>query len=206
MISLPANYVSEEEAKQILEPHLSTLSNCLKIAWQQWESFDQKAPELRFPLAPRTRACFIYDHICHEIKHQFEGKSGVTIDDKPGFLLLNIENLLLIRFKKLNTASQGNNIPTIQQNIYNLQLELPGIPNSAARITIGYLLDKVQTAIKDIRVTFPVGRRGKKVLWSFSILGTKLEAVQPEMEFEEPAKPKVRAKGTAQEKRKTSGQ
>src|SRR6266550_8191741 len=136
MISLPANYVPEEEAKQILEPHLLTLSNCFKIAWQQWKRFDQKAPELRFPLAPRTRACFIYDHICHEIKHQFEGKSGVTIDDKPGFLLLNIENLLLIRFKKLNTASQASNIPTIQQNIYNLQLELPGIPNSAARITI----------------------------------------------------------------------
>jgi hypothetical protein len=206
MNSLPSNYISEDEAKRILEPHLSTLTNCIKTAWQQWEGFDQEAPDLRFPLAPRTRACFIYDHICHEIKHQFEGKSGVTIDDKLGFLFLNIENLLLMRFKKLNTASQASNIPTIQQDIYNLQLELPGIPNSAARISAGYLLDKIQATIKDIRVAFPVGRRGRKVLWSFSILGTRLEAVQPEMEFGEPAKPKVRAKGVVQEKRKTSGQ
>ena len=204
--TLPANYISEEEAKKILESHLPILTNCIKVAWQQWERLDEKAPDLRFPLAARTRACFIYDHICYEVKHQFEGVSGVSINDKPEFVLLNIENLILIRFKKLNSASQGSNIATIQQDNYNLQLELPGIPNSAARITAGYLLDKIQATIKDIRIAFPVDRRGKRVLWSFSLLGTKIEVVQPEMEFKEPTKPRVKAKAVIQKTRKTSEQ
>jgi len=142
--------------------------------------------------------------MCHEIKHQFEGVSGVSIDDKHGFLLLNIENLLLMRFKKLNKFYQASNIATIQQDTYNRQLELPDIPDSAARVTAGYLLDKIhQAGMKDIRVVFPVGPKGKNILWSFSILGTNVEAVQPEMEFEEPAKPRVKAKGIVQETRKT---
>ncbi|HYT43547.1 MAG TPA: hypothetical protein VEP90_14510, partial [Methylomirabilota bacterium] len=157
MNSLPANYISEEATREILKPHLSTLTNCITTPWQQWERFGEIAPDLRFPLIARTRACFIYDHICHEIKHQFEGISGVSVDDRRGFLLLNIENLLLMRFKKLNKSFQASNIATYQQENYSLQLELPGIPDSAARITAGYLLDKIQAGMKDIRIVFPIG-------------------------------------------------
>jgi hypothetical protein len=205
MISLTANYISEEEAQKILEPYLLTLTNCMKVAWQQWERLNEfDNSRIRYPLTARTRACFIYDHICHEIKHQFEGVSGVSIDDSRGFLLLNIQNLLLMRFKKLNRFNQASNIATYQQETYSLQMELPDIPDSAARITVGYLLDKIhQAELRDLRVVFPVGSRGKNILWSFSILGTKVEAIQPEIEFEEPAKPRVKAKGIVQETRKT---
>lgn len=206
MITLPANFVSEDEARKILEPYLTTLVNCIKAPWQKWERLNEIAPDLRFPLTARTRACFIYDHICYEIKHQFAGISHATIDDHRGFLLLNIENLLLVRFKKLNSSYQSSNITTDQQNRYNCQLELPGIPNAAARVTAGYLLDKIQAQIRDIRVTFPVGSNGRNVLWSFSILGTAIEAIQPEIGFEEPAKPRVKAKGITQDTRKTSTQ
>ena len=121
--------------------------------------------------------------------------------------MLNIENLLLMRFKKLNKFYRASNIATYQQEVYNLQMELPNIPDSAARITAGYLLDKIHQAdMKDICVVFPVGSKGKNILWSFSILGTNVEAVQPEMEFEEPAKPRVKAKGVGQNKKETSGQ
>src|SRR5579862_5340370 len=77
-ISLPDNYLSEEDAKKILEPHLDVLTNCFKAAWQKWQRFstDSSTADLRYPLSPRTRACFIYDHICHEIKHQFNEISG----------------------------------------------------------------------------------------------------------------------------------
>lgn len=208
-ILLPNNYISEEEARKILEPHLAILTNCFNTSWKKWERFgaDPSTSDLRFPLSPRTRACFIYDHICHEIKHQFDGISNVSIDDSHGFLKLNIQNLILIRFKKFNSASQSSNIATCQQDRYNRQMELPGIPNAAARITAGYLLDRIhQTDLKDIRVAFPTGPKGKNVLWGFSILGTKIEAIQPEMEFIEPAKPKVKAKGVTQDTRKTSEQ
>lgn len=207
MISLTAKYVTEEKTRQILEPYLPILTSCLKVPWQQWERLkEEKTYDLWFPLTPRTRACFLYDHICHQIRHQFEGICGVTITEEHGFLLLNVQNLLLIRFKKLNSFGQASNVHTQQQKDYNLQLELPGIPNSAARITAGYLLDKLQNDVEDIRVVLPIGARARQVIWSYSILGNRIEAIQPEMEFEEPVKPKVKAKRVTQVARKTSEQ
>src|SRR5690348_15539777 len=90
MISLLENLISEEEAKRILDPHLTKLAHCFQVAWQQWETFGTDASAIRYPLSARTRACFINDHICHQIRHQFADVNGVTYDDRHGFLLLNI--------------------------------------------------------------------------------------------------------------------
>lgn len=203
MLFLPSNYISEEDAKKILEPHLIILSNCIKAAWLKWENLNEIAPDFRFPLSSRTRACCIYDHICHEIKHQFLETKGVYVSESRGFLLLNIDGLVLIRFKKINSLNKSSNIATYQQYVYNAQLELPGIPNSAARLTAGYLLDKFQASIKDMRMTFPM-RKG--VLWSFSLPGTEIQAIQPPMPFEEPVKAKVKAKGVSHDTKKMSEQ
>jgi hypothetical protein len=68
-----------------------------------------------------------------------------------------------MRFKKLNKFYRASNIATYQQEVYNLQMELPNIPDSAARITAGYLLDKIHQAdMKDICVVFPVGSKRKE--------------------------------------------
>lgn len=193
-------FLAEEKARKILNPHLPKLADCFKSAWQKWDRLAEVAPDLRYPLSARTRAGFIYDHICNEVRHQFEGVPGVTLVDSVGFLILTIENSLILRFKKLNKRDQSSNISTAQQERYIQQEPLPGLPEGT-RLTAGYILDKIQAQIDDIRVTFPVGKRAKDILWSFSILGTGIDVMQPQLalDFEEPVRAKIKVKGLTED-------
>jgi hypothetical protein len=187
------------EAKKLLEPHISTLNEIFMTAWQK---IGQIPSELSYPIGSRSRACVMYDYICYEAKHKFSEVAGVSVTDYPNFLVLNFNNLLLMRFKMLDEYLRASNIPTCQQKNYNdqnKQLELPNIPPSATRIIAGYQLDRAQISIKDVIITCP---QGNDNIWHFSIFGNGPDASQQVLPIDEPPMngPKVKAKNI----RKTS--
>lgn len=199
------NWLQDENAEmvlvhKILEPHELNITEAFKVAWQAWQALCQSQSELlRRPLGARTRANFINDHICHEIKQRFNDMPGVSIAEHMGFLILNFSNLVLLRFKMLNDARQASNIQTQRQKDYDNQLELPDLPPKAIRIVAGYQLDRVtQTQISDILITRPVR---KNVLWHYSILKDGVATLQSSLLAEEqpsqtaqPEKRRVKAK------------
>jgi hypothetical protein len=71
-----------------------------------------------------------------------------------------------LRFKKLRESLLTSNIPTRRQTLLALQLHLPDFPD-APRLVVGYLLNRLQTDIKDILIVYAVG---KDVKWFISIL------------------------------------
>jgi hypothetical protein len=157
--------ISRDEARGTLEPHFPVLRQVLRDAWEEWE----RVPvEQRSKLNARARANCLYDFIVHYAKLHFADVPGVIPFERRGLFLLGFSGRLTIRFKKLGAGNRASNIQTKQQVDFNLQIDLPGIPR-AFRLTVGYVLDAMQTSIKDVLVTHQTGRR---VEWGIPIAQT----------------------------------
>ena len=171
-------------AADILTPHIPILHACFKAAWESWERFGAVLPELRYVLTPRTRAGFVNDHICQEVKVRFAGVPNARVEEVSGLVLLTLHDLsteepaLIMRFKKLNRELLSSNIPTAQQIEFSRQLRLPGFP-SVTRLTAGYQLDMLQSAIQDLWVTCAVQNN---VLWAIPILDEEAGGVEIQIE------------------------
>lgn len=156
--------ISQARAKRILAPYLSLLAECVERAWARW--WEEIPPSARLAADPRGRAAMVYCFIIDEARARFDSMSGVSIRKTPqGLLWVNIQGLLLVRFKKLDETKRGSNVPTEFQRDYTLHRELPHLPRKTPRLVIGYQLDRSQTKITDILVTFRVG---DVVKWHFS--------------------------------------
>lgn len=155
-------FISEGEAKKILEPHFPAFRRIMYAAWAEWELISS---EQRAKLLARARANCLYDFIVHHAKVHFDKVKGVEPFERRGLFLLGFYGLLTIRFKKLGRGKRSSNIQTQQQIDFNLQIDLPGIPK-AVRLTIGYVLDIPQTRIKDVLVTL---QTGSQLAWHFPI-------------------------------------
>jgi hypothetical protein len=183
----------QDEAQELLEPHLPRLKEIFVTAWTK---FGQIPTELSYSITPRSRACIVSDYICHEVRHKFDNVVGVSITDYPDFLVLNFYNLLLMRFKMLDECLRTSNVLTYRQKTYNdqdKQLELPSMPPLATRVVAGYQLDRVQANIKDALITCP---HKNSIVWSFSFFGDEPGASQQVLPTDEPPMkgPKVKAK------------
>jgi hypothetical protein len=198
---LPEHVISEDGAKKLLERYLSLFKRSISDGWRAWESLGKKAPDLRAPLSKQCRARFIYDHIVEAAKAHFAADQRVTIIEKCGLLTLRVDNkngTAILRFKKVDDKMRARNYPTQQQLRFSLQLQLPGWP-TATRLIAGYQLDLLETQIKDVVITCPVGN---KVEWFFSIAdaeeigGTVTLPVTPVI----PAAPVVTARGVRKTK------
>jgi hypothetical protein len=162
--------IPKDDAETIFKPYFQDLSEIINGAWTAWEEFQKVAPDLWMPLRARTRANFIYDHIVHRATEKFdnqESKSkGIGLEEKRGFLLIHIANKLTIRFKKFRGKKwQVSNVQTMQQVLFSLQLDIPGLPKST-RVVVGYKLNELQTAIDQLAITC---RSGEQLEWVIEI-------------------------------------
>lgn len=147
--------ISEDEARQILEPHYGRLRACHRWAWEQWED---KTPEEQLLYSPRSRASFIHDCIVSRAQIEFAGLPGVKMADDHGFLVLVFEDVVMLRFKKFRDRNLGTcGIATQQQQRFALQQPpISGFP-IASNVVSGYLLDELQASMSMVAITCSVG-------------------------------------------------
>ena len=181
-----------EHVEAILKPYHNDLVQCVSRGWQTWRDLQMNYAGKAAVLKTRTRANFVNDYISDEAKSTFSGNPNVILSESYGFLVLSIADLISARFKKLNSQGRTSNIKTRQQRlIYNSDQELPGF--SSMRVSIGYILDPLQTEIADVRVVYERGI----ATWYYSILG-KGAVIMDEMVLDTPLEtsiaPIVRAK------------
>lgn len=163
--------VSSDEARKVLEPYLELLAHCFRDGWEQWCVLRDEHPALARPLSTRTRANFVNDHIWNAIKQRFSNLQDVHIVEQGGLRTVNVADRLLLRFKKLTNQLRSSNIQTRQQTSFLYQLSIPGIPE-LTRLTAGYLVNRLQTDIDDVFITYPVG---SSIEWAFAIPQTSTE-------------------------------
>jgi hypothetical protein len=149
------NVISRDTADLIIRPHQDAISSCLYNAWDRWRD------DTVLPTAVRagTRANLVYDYAVDEAWRILNGRDGLTLTEQRGFLLVSIEEKLLLRFKKFRTGLATSGIPTGQQQLFAWQqLTLDQMPEMT-KIVAGYLLDDFQRDIARAAITCSIGAR-----------------------------------------------
>lgn len=166
------NYdITKEDAEDLLKPYFPILSGIVKTGWADWESLTD---EQRAKLDARARANCVNSFIVHNARGVFDDTNDVKVTDARGLFLLDFQDELNLRFKKLTKNKKPSNVSTNQQVEFSMQMALPNMPK-VVRLTLGYILDATQTVISDILIVY---HQGRKLAWEISILNSQSSVVQ----------------------------
>lgn len=133
--------LSLQQAVQILEPYKEIILSEMQKSFEQHLSVRNFiSEEIGFyPLKPRTKAGLISEFVESNISQAFAEIEKVTSGVFNGVFGLNVENLMFIRFKKMNKDFKTGNIDTIQQRKLQNQSTLNGFPDKPTIIFAGYI-------------------------------------------------------------------
>jgi hypothetical protein len=190
--------ISRADAQAVMQPHLDNLAAAIQEGWAVWE---QKAEPY---FTTRARANIVNDAIWAAVQRRFYGVQGTHLVVKRGLRMLQIEERVVVRFKKLDHELRPKNFLTQQQLAFVRQEPLPGIP-AVTRLTAGYVLTALQNDIERIAVTL---QRPDSLAWAFEIpLGGKAVTIATikSVDIETTRERKVRPKKVNDNERTDSG-
>ena len=148
------------------EQQLAFAEPILRSLYEGWQAAADRYAEYNERHAAEhddtTAAMCVRAHMFHEVKRRFYERPGCTVRDVRGLKVLLFRDKQVWRFKKVNAVGRHANYPTQQQADFDDQWPLPGIPEQAARLTSGYMLDAAGKSIERIVVARVLGRN---VLW-----------------------------------------
>jgi hypothetical protein len=92
--------ISQSAALTLLQPYLQSIGRCILDGWAVYqEKYIEVAPEH----STTTRPSIIRDHIVARIRRAFDGERNIKIiEKKNGLFCLVIDQIIAIRFKKLD--------------------------------------------------------------------------------------------------------
>jgi hypothetical protein len=168
---------SREVVAVRLQPHLPTLDQCFRAAWQRWIKWLKRLEGPPTDVSARTRASVLYDFIVAEAVRAFLAKDGIRVKRERGFLVLRFQDRVALRFKKFRsrTLSVSAN-KTEQSELFSGQmLEFPsGSPKPMTHVIAGYLLDGLAMDIAMLAITCTCD--GKPLWAPIEILPTSADA------------------------------
>lgn len=139
--------LKRDEAIPIIAPHAERL---YYIAATPLSDYLKTYPNLTIHCAT-TRAGILHDLMIDKARKEFLGVKGVRLIDAPmGVTLIEIDEKVLIRCKKLDEGGLPSNYPTGRAVEYDNGDDLPGIPPEPQRLTLGYRLNRLQTGLRDV--------------------------------------------------------
>src|SRR5262245_44195774 len=127
---------------------------------------DAYSIEARADHTDRAMANCVYSHAEKRMINAAAETARLTALSVRGLNVLNYDDKALIRFKKVSANGKHRNYQTKQQQRYDDQLPLPGIPEPAFRLTAGYQLDATGSALERIMIARPIG---KSIFWAAQV-------------------------------------
>lgn len=170
----------KEEILSIIAPYLEKIHECIVLAWKD---YNKECESIRHKISPRTRAGIVHDNMKYHAKRIFDGVRNVSYIERRGLFLLIFHSRVCIRFKKLDGRMMSSSIPTQQTLFYLNQLEIPEIPEIEEKMIAGYKLDRLQSDIEGIHVTYPRGTRN--IPWHLELGVDNVEAMPQQDTTEE---------------------
>jgi hypothetical protein len=146
-------------AAEVLVP----LHEAWHAAFARYQEYD---PAFTAEHDDTTTANCIRSHMVSEVISRLDGRNGCKLIRLRGLILLNQRDQIVWRFKKVDGNGRHQNYQTDQQKDFDDQLELPGIPPAAVRLTSGYQPDPAALSIERVVVSRPLGR---SMMWAAQI-------------------------------------
>ena len=165
--------IDESAARAVLAPLHDEFFGVIDSAWSR---FQAGPATLTQRPSNRYRANAMADLMVDEARQRFGDRTGVRILEGDRFLL-NVENCVLVQFKKVDQELLSANYQTPTAVAFDGQRTLPGLPD-VSRITIGYQPDVAWSEISSVVVLL---RRGRHLMWNYELEQALAEttAVQP---------------------------
>lgn len=161
----------QNEAMEAVSPILPVIYRILDESVSFYFS-DAYSNEARAEHDNRAVANCIYSHAEKRMIGAAETTPGLHSVKVKGLHVLNYRDLTVTRFKKVRPDGRHTNYQTKQQQDYDDQKHLEGIPGPALRLTAGYHLDAAGSALERIMIARPIGRN---VFWTSQV--TMIEGV-----------------------------
>lgn len=198
--------ISESKARRALDPHLHLLYTVVTEAFDRWRR--DFAPQFAAAPTARARANVLHELMVQGARKAFDSVRGVQMIEAAGRTVLRIAprtipEPVLVQFKKLTPEGMPRNYPTQTALAFDAQVLVPGIPTDA-RITIGYRLNRLATAIIDV---LAVCTDGDQPAWSFELLPPVAATTVAHPTFAAPTRSKTRLRpkpGALPKRKRTS--
>lgn len=151
-------FITEAEVLNALQEHLSAFVEIVQGGWDDYLAYpiDQ-----RIVYTTTTRAGIVHDHQIERASRYAASSQEVSIRDCYRLKLLVVEVkdcCFAIRIKKLNEMRMPSNHLTGQVADFRRQRQLDGIPSSY-NLEIGYVLDRLESEIKEVCLVYPRGSK-----------------------------------------------
>jgi hypothetical protein len=151
-----------------LAPVLEHVHDCWHRAMETYQGY---SPLVLAQHSDRAAASCVHDHMWMELQQALSEVRGAALLTVRGLQVLNVGDLVVARFKKVDARGHSVTHPSQQQEDFDRQLAIPDLPEAATRLTIGYQPDAAFSAIERVLV---VCQMGKTILWCAQV--TMVEA------------------------------
>lgn len=155
---------NENDVKAALEPFEGVMAEIILDAWED------SAPDRARYQYKRTLRCIMHERTMRMAQAKLDGRPGVFIDERHETAYFLFDGGVIARIKHGDGKGLGRNNHTqssfafVSAEAEPWQLPL-GLPNEQ-RVDIVYLLNSLETRVKEILVT---GRDGDTALWSYPL-------------------------------------
>lgn len=156
------SFIPKDQALDVIGPDVRReIVTCYRTAWAK---YNQRARPLAPTALPKSIANFYREMVLNEVRNRIVNQPGVVVSEPYDRFLLEIDETVLIQFRKLGPDFTTSNNPTCTSLDFDYQLELPGI--ALPRVIAGYQPNRLWTEITGVYLVFNVGnRRGCNVWW-----------------------------------------
>jgi len=194
--------ISRADAEAILAPFRPTILEVINSAWRDYQTQYTQVSPIH---TKTTRATIMRDHMVYHARRLFDGMNGAQIVEKAGLFLVQIQETIILRFKKFNDDEHTSNYPTQQAIDYHEQQELAFMSKKATRLEAGWQPNELYTAFRAL-ISCPRGL-GLDAAWVIDLLApvTAEDSIEIGTQLELPEKKKrVHVKSTPVKKIKES--
>lgn len=146
----------QEHVMGLLAPYLDRMLPIFAAAVELYNK--EVSSKARAEQNSRAIANAVWCHVWAGFQREFLDMPGCHFLDRKGLQVLNIQDAVSLRAKKVDKNGRHQNADTPQQRAFDTQMELPGFPPAAARIVMGYQPDEAFSLVERVIVRRPQGR------------------------------------------------
>lgn len=146
--------LEQRSVMALLEPHFSIITQIYDEAVQLYN--EGTSARARAEHDSRAALAAIYSHAWMGYKRELGEMNGFNFLKVRGLHVLNINDEVVLRAKRVDANGLHVNYPTRQQRDFDRQLPIPGLPPEAVRVVVGYHLDPAFSVVERVIVRSPL--------------------------------------------------